>query len=502
LAFDEMASVPKSGEARALIEPTISMAQRLGLKVVAEGVETELVFRELRLMGCQHAQGYFISKSLPPEQVPQFFVHWASLMRSDPTLEENALPKIAIIQALLSDILNENGNDDSTLVLSGLGSNGASDEDSTLQLMSTIPTLVLQGRVVEALARCQAALHRLERKPDHIALKGKILQLRKLLEQDLLCKDDLELSTAGGPIRLLARRDALIGRPSEAKAVDIAVGCRWFSRGEKNLRLYGEGEDWFVEDLGSTNGSSIGDRPLRPNQPCKLPYGETLIEIGKRAGSKAPIALRLRRPPASPGVVVMTLLADEARLNDTSEANQWPSWKEDLRTTWIVFDGRISLGASKNCAVVLSDAGADAAAEIWFHEGFWIAPSPNVPLSIATPSRCTATSCRSRLVPRGCAGASGDISARHAVHAYQPLFSSRKIEVERLMSFIQAILNKVGSQVRAASKGDEGAGDATLSISASDAGWSAELADGNGVRWKRQASCVPERTANAKTGIC
>ena len=373
----------KSGEARALIESTISMAQRLGLKVVAEGVETEAVFHELRLMGCQHAQGYFISKSLPPEQVPQFFVHWASLMNSDPTLEESALPKIAIIQALLSDILSENGADDSTLVLSGLGGSDASDEDSTLQLMSTIPTLVLQGRVAGALARCQAALHRLERKPDQIALKGKILQLRKLLEQDLLCKDDLELSTAGGPIRLLARRDALIGRPSKAKAVDIAVGCRWFSRGEKNLRLYGEGEDWFVEDLGTTNGSSIGDRPLRPNQPCKLPYGETLIEIGKRAGSKAPIALRLRRPPASPGVIVITLLADEARLNDTSEANQWPSWKEDLRTTWIVFDGRISLGASKNCAVVLSDAGADAAAEIWFHEGFWIAPSPNVPLSIA-----------------------------------------------------------------------------------------------------------------------
>src|SRR4051812_29615696 len=67
----------KSAEARALIESTIGMAQRLGLKVVAEGVETESVFRELRAMGCQHAQGYFISKSLPAEKVPQFFADWA-----------------------------------------------------------------------------------------------------------------------------------------------------------------------------------------------------------------------------------------------------------------------------------------------------------------------------------------------------------------------------------------------------------------------------------------
>jgi hypothetical protein len=79
----------------------------------------------------------------------------------------------------------------------------------------------------------------------------------------------------------------------------------------------------------------------------------------------------------------MTLLADETRLLDAAEKNQWPSWKEDLRATWIVLNGRISLGASKNCAVVLNDCGADIAAEIWFHEGFRIAPLPGVPLVIA-----------------------------------------------------------------------------------------------------------------------
>src|SRR6266550_9507153 len=63
------------------------------------------------------------------------------------------------------------------------------------------------------------------------------------------------------------------------------------------------------------------------------------------------------------------------------------------------------------------------------------------------------------------------------------------------MSFIQAILDKAVRQSRAASKGDDRAGDATLSISASDAGWSAALADREGVRWKNQVSCAPESTA-------
>src|SRR6185312_7299131 len=111
----------KSPEARALIESTIGMAQRLGLKVVAEGVESEAVFNELRLMGCQHAQGYFISKSMPADKVPQFFADWTSLMKSEPIHEKDALPKIAIIQSLLSDILNESaGNEDSTLVFTDL----------------------------------------------------------------------------------------------------------------------------------------------------------------------------------------------------------------------------------------------------------------------------------------------------------------------------------------------------------------------------------------------
>jgi hypothetical protein len=60
------------------------------------------------------------------------------------------------------------------------------------------------------------------------------------------------------------------------------------------------------------------------------------------------------------------------------------------------------------------------------------------------------------------------------------------------MSFIQAILDKAKRQSRATSKGDDRAGDATLSISVGDAGWSATLADGEGVRWKQQVSCAPE----------
>jgi EAL domain-containing protein (putative c-di-GMP-specific phosphodiesterase class I) len=46
------------------------MASSLGLKSVAEIVETETAARDLERMGCDYAQGYFISK---PVGATEFF---------------------------------------------------------------------------------------------------------------------------------------------------------------------------------------------------------------------------------------------------------------------------------------------------------------------------------------------------------------------------------------------------------------------------------------------
>ncbi|HXJ01994.1 MAG TPA: EAL domain-containing protein [Micropepsaceae bacterium] len=369
----------RSPEARALVESTIGMALRLGMKVVAEGVETDAVFRELRTMGCEHAQGYFISKSIAAGKVPEFFAYWNSLMKSELLHEANAIPKIAIIQSLLTDLLSEESG--GTDMISARAVQG--DEEVAWESAKKIPTLVLQGDVVEALARCVTATRLLERHPERVALKGKIQRLRRLLEQELVAKDDLELSTPQSRVRLMPRRDVLIGRLSSGKAVDVPIGCRWLSRGDKNLRLFAKGMEWFIEDLGSTNGSSIGDRILTPGEPYALPPGDTVIEIGKCIGNPAPVAIRLRRPAENSSAVVMSLMADETQLTYPVQASKWPSWREDLCTQWVLFQGRISLGTSTDGALVLPDAGAAKAAEIWFEDGFWIAPCAGGSLSIA-----------------------------------------------------------------------------------------------------------------------
>ena len=49
----------------AIVRSSLELARNLNLKVVAEGVETEEVWRQLADLGCESAQGYFLSRPLP-----------------------------------------------------------------------------------------------------------------------------------------------------------------------------------------------------------------------------------------------------------------------------------------------------------------------------------------------------------------------------------------------------------------------------------------------------
>jgi len=60
--------------AAALVASTIVLAHSLGLRMVAEGVETEVAYTELTRLGCDQAQGYYISRPVPAAELD----HWLS----------------------------------------------------------------------------------------------------------------------------------------------------------------------------------------------------------------------------------------------------------------------------------------------------------------------------------------------------------------------------------------------------------------------------------------
>jgi EAL domain-containing protein (putative c-di-GMP-specific phosphodiesterase class I) len=52
-----------------IVRSTIDLGRNLGLDVVAEGVESQEAWEILRAQGCTLAQGYFISRPLPAEEL-------------------------------------------------------------------------------------------------------------------------------------------------------------------------------------------------------------------------------------------------------------------------------------------------------------------------------------------------------------------------------------------------------------------------------------------------
>jgi diguanylate cyclase (GGDEF)-like protein len=56
-------------EDRAIVLAILDLARRLGLEVVAEGIETEAVLKELRALGCRYAQGYVVGRPMPADEV-------------------------------------------------------------------------------------------------------------------------------------------------------------------------------------------------------------------------------------------------------------------------------------------------------------------------------------------------------------------------------------------------------------------------------------------------
>ena len=64
--------------AAALVASTIALAHSLGLRMVAEGVETAVAHTELARLGCDQAQGYFISRPVPAAELD----YWLSTRRA------------------------------------------------------------------------------------------------------------------------------------------------------------------------------------------------------------------------------------------------------------------------------------------------------------------------------------------------------------------------------------------------------------------------------------
>jgi diguanylate cyclase (GGDEF)-like protein len=79
LKLDHSFIFPMADDARAaaLVAAAIALAHSLGLRMVAEGVETSVAYDQLKRLGCDQGQGYFMSRAVPAAE----FELWLSARR-------------------------------------------------------------------------------------------------------------------------------------------------------------------------------------------------------------------------------------------------------------------------------------------------------------------------------------------------------------------------------------------------------------------------------------
>ena len=70
-----IAEMEKKGDASAIVQTIIALANMLKINVVAEGVETALQFERLREIGCSHAQGFWFSKPVDRAATQAMLLH-------------------------------------------------------------------------------------------------------------------------------------------------------------------------------------------------------------------------------------------------------------------------------------------------------------------------------------------------------------------------------------------------------------------------------------------
>lgn len=71
-----------------IVRSTIDLGHNLGCHVVAEGVETLEILERLKALGCDFAQGYYLSRPVPAEELTAWLSQstWETQPQAQPAL--------------------------------------------------------------------------------------------------------------------------------------------------------------------------------------------------------------------------------------------------------------------------------------------------------------------------------------------------------------------------------------------------------------------------------
>ena len=76
LGIQKVYSAMSGSQGLAMLESNVLLAQRLNMKIVAEGVETQKDWDLISELSCDQVQGYYIAKPMPADQLCEWLKNW------------------------------------------------------------------------------------------------------------------------------------------------------------------------------------------------------------------------------------------------------------------------------------------------------------------------------------------------------------------------------------------------------------------------------------------
>lgn len=196
------------------------------------------------------------------------------------------------------------------------------------------------------------------------ALRGSIIAQQELAGYQLFTENKLEI----------ARK---IADPINS----FAIGYKRISRLGKQCKLVRKGNDFYVTDLGSSNGSIYGESLLLPHQAVRVTKGKNLVLGGGiiKNTNAAVCQLELNLATHSSNALIVKLNKQPLQfIDDSSLAIAWPSLDADLASSWVLMgeilqigidgQGKLDLGCLNN---------SEPLARLIYQNGFYLQPELN-----------------------------------------------------------------------------------------------------------------------------
>ena len=80
------------------------------------------------------------------------------------------------------------------------------------------------------------------------------------------------ITLVGDGFQIIVKSGDVVGR--QGVGAEYLNSFKTVSR--RHARFYREGDQWFIEDAGSTNGTFVNDRPISTNQRYEIKDGDTV----------------------------------------------------------------------------------------------------------------------------------------------------------------------------------------------------------------------------------